>query len=914
MCMQTDGLAARLRWCVWLSLVSLAFPMVALAQGGAQVPGQLPPGVIQQIQAMQAEKATWTPAQRKIDSKLLRATKRTLGQAMVAGLPALRQTIRVDRAGSVLVDIKATVTDALLARITALGGQVVNSFANFSAIRARVPLAQIQALAAEPAVRSIRPVRRAISNVPPQVAAAHSADQATTRGNTTITLGDVAHKADQARAAFGVDGTGVKIGVLSDGVDELAALMAAGELPMVTVLPGQSGAGATKGTAMLEIIHDLAPGAELFFATRGDNNPALFATNILALRDAGCHVIVDDGSLAEEPVFQDGPIAQAVETVVAGGVSYFSAAGDQGNRSSNLLSGVWEGDFAPFPDGSHGFGDGANFITITEEPQSLITLQWSDPIGGSRNDYDLFLFDPTGFLIDSSEDFQGGNEDPLEVIDSSSRLDRDNLLLVALIGVGSNRFLHLNVHGGRLNPRLSTNGQIFGHAAAAGGFGVAAVNVIRVGLPGTVFDGSESVELDSSDGPRRVFFEADGTPFTPGNFSSTGGRLLIKPDIAAADLVNTTTPGFPLFGGTSAAAPHAAAIAALMISKESTLTPAQIKQIMTGTAIDLLPAGPDRDSGFGIVDALAALEATCPQPSAVCQDLTRTLTNGAATVTVAEVDSASIAGGGCAITNLQIKKIADADFGPAVTFDCSELGPQDVTLRITQFGGQTNECTATITILETDADGDLVGDCSDGCPDDPAKVDPGACGCGNVEIDTDGDGVFDCVDNCLETPNPDQADADRDGVGDACRCDKPGTVKANIGDDLVLNVGESKTLGGGPTAVGGVPPYQYQWLIQGVDTVETFTSIHPLFTAKQPGTFLASLEVTDSSGCISSASLNIVVNGSGPAGFLTDGLCAEDLCGMGGVVMPLTLVGIGWLRWRRRAARSRRTISPGRRV
>ena len=72
--------------------------------------------------------------------------------------------------------------------------------------------------------------------------------------------GDPKHQANTARATFGADGTGVRIGVLSDGVASLAASQALGDLGTVTVLPGQAGSG-DEGTAMLEIIHDLAPGA-----------------------------------------------------------------------------------------------------------------------------------------------------------------------------------------------------------------------------------------------------------------------------------------------------------------------------------------------------------------------------------------------------------------------------------------------------------------------------------------------------------------------------------------------------------------------------------------------------------------------------------------------------------------------------
>jgi len=71
--------------------------------------------------------------------------------------------------------------------------------------------------------------------------------------------GDVTHRADVARTTFGINGTGVKIGVLSDGVISLAASQGLGDLGPVTILPGQAGLVGDEGTAMLEIIHDLAP-------------------------------------------------------------------------------------------------------------------------------------------------------------------------------------------------------------------------------------------------------------------------------------------------------------------------------------------------------------------------------------------------------------------------------------------------------------------------------------------------------------------------------------------------------------------------------------------------------------------------------------------------------------------------------
>src|SRR5215510_6024067 len=128
--------------------------------------------------------------------------------------------------------------------------------------------------------------------------------------------GDVTHLAFAARQAFGVNGTGIKIGVLSNGVTNLAVSQASGDLGPVTVLPGQAGTG-DEGTAMLEIIHDLAPGADLYFAT-ATSGIASFANNIRALRNAGCNIIVDDVFYFVETPFQDGQSASVVSNTNGG--------------------------------------------------------------------------------------------------------------------------------------------------------------------------------------------------------------------------------------------------------------------------------------------------------------------------------------------------------------------------------------------------------------------------------------------------------------------------------------------------------------------------------------------------------------------------------------------------------------------
>jgi subtilisin family serine protease len=186
--------------------------------------------------------------------------------------------------------------------------------------------------------------------------------------------------------------------------------------------------------------------------------------------------------------------------------------------------------------------------------------------------------------------------------------------------------LHLELFFGE-PLSITTPGQTHGHAATAGcvldnpactgrAFGVAAVawNSARGTLRPFVGGASNPTEFFSSDGPRRLFYHANGTPITPGNvlFATGGGLQLIKPDITAVDGVSCRTPGFSPFFGTSAASPHAAAIAALLKSAKPSATGAQIYHAMTSTALDIRAGGPDRDSGYGIAMALAALNAILP--------------------------------------------------------------------------------------------------------------------------------------------------------------------------------------------------------------------------------------------------------------------------------------------------------------
>lgn len=557
----------------------------------------LPSSTLDQIRALQDDKGRRTPLERKLDSQLLHACRQHRGQLPVPGAEHLNPRLHLRQGDDVLLDFKADVTLELLQEIRRLGGRILNSFPQHKSIRAWMPLASIEPVAALPGVQKIRP-----------------ADEAMTHSGSLVSQGDITHRADFARQNYSATGIGVRIGILSDSVDHMAASQAAGELPpKVNVLPGQAGAGVGEGTAMLEIVHDLAPDAELYFAS-AFSGAAAFAENIRALYAAGCRIIADDVTYFGESPFQDGVIAQAVNDVSAGGALFFSAAANSGNVNDGSSS-VWEGDFkdggpATFARGGrlHDFG-GSTFNVLNAGGNTRrLDMFWADPLGKSGNDYDLFVVDAAGNVVASSTNIQDGNDDPYETISTVTEGQRVVIVKVS----GSSRFLWLSA--GRMRLGIATQGTVRGHNAtgATNAFCVAATWVKSPAVPFT--GGADNpVEFFSSGGPRRMFFNADGTAITPGNFSSTGGVVLQKPDITAADGVTTSVPGFAPFFGTSAAAPHAAAIAGLLWSFNPTLTPAQIRTLLTSTALDIEAPGIDRDSGAGIIMAPAAIEAA-PMP------------------------------------------------------------------------------------------------------------------------------------------------------------------------------------------------------------------------------------------------------------------------------------------------------------
>ncbi len=669
----------RFKWfalCLTLLLVCTMLATGPTRKASAQREGRLEmsESAARQINSLIQEKESRTAVQKKIDSQLLYAAKENRGERLTNEVDTLEVNVNADERGLVPVDIKANVTRGLLKSIVKLGGEIVFASELYHSVTARVPLQALEQIAASEDVNFIYPADRGRTNrfsgsgaartnpaikvnsaLQPALRPDFAARAMRVRQQISAALarrkaglpaamfmptgpinseGDTTHRAAEARAFYGTTGAGVKVGVLSDGVNSLSSQQAAGELPAVTVLPGQAGSG-NEGTAMLEIVYDLAPGAQLFFAT-AFTSQASFAQNILDLRTAGCDIIVDDVGYFREAVFADDNVAQSVNTVTASGALYFSSAGNEGNKDDNT-SGVWEGDFLDSGTGTagtvtvaggtfHNFGGSTNDqLTASNGGGAPIGLFWSDPLGGSANDYDLYILDAgLTVVVNAATNVQDGDDDPVELSTISPGVGR-RLLIFKKTGAAL-RAVHLNTFRGRL--AISTTGQTHGHSAAAAAFSVAATPAAGpIGAPPNPtgpfpgpFNSGNLSELFSSDGPRRVFFNPNGTPVTPGNFlfGTNGGVVRQKPDITAADGTASAVPGFNPFFGTSAAAPHAAAIAALLKSA-GPFTPVQIRAALTSSAIDIEAPGVDRDTGAGIIMAFQALQAigATPVPSIV---------------------------------------------------------------------------------------------------------------------------------------------------------------------------------------------------------------------------------------------------------------------------------------------------------
>ena len=272
--------------CAVAVAVGLQSWTTSVAGQAPQVVTDISPEALAQINALLAEKETRTAAERKMDSQLVYARRMELGLPIAPGVQTLEIDVPRAEDGHLIVDVVARETPELIAQLSAMSDEV--SRASSFESRVHLDAGQLDALAARPDVLFLRPRQDMMTNRSgPRPATTgvrgerrvrtldslrQALDGLTTNVGSGVgavtTQADITHRTAVFRGLTGATGAGIKIGVLSDGVTSLAAGAGVRRSRPVTVLPGQAGTGGDEGTAMLEIIHDLAPGARAVLRDR----------------------------------------------------------------------------------------------------------------------------------------------------------------------------------------------------------------------------------------------------------------------------------------------------------------------------------------------------------------------------------------------------------------------------------------------------------------------------------------------------------------------------------------------------------------------------------------------------------------------------------------------------------------------
>ena len=518
------------------------------------------------------------------------------------------------QSGKVVVDLtvpyaKTETLDALL-RIDGVDVLASADAPAFHVISARVPPARLLDVARLPGISGI-----------------HAAGGIA--GGTGVALhpkaqGAVGNQAEQALEVEAVrrvfptaNGTNLRIGTLSDSANRIGGGVATSQgtddLPAgarVNVVADMVGGSPTdEGRAMMELIHDIAPGTtQLAFAT-STGGQATFANNINTLA-ATMDIINDDYVYFAEPFYQDGVVAQAVDNYVSGGGIYFALNHNYGNLS-------YESVFADADaDGYHQYsgGDEVQQITMPSgtagNPVSVtVVLQWAQPMGAATTDLSLEVWNAAvdTQITNSTVNNIGG--DPIESVTITNNTGAPLVLNMAVKRISGSsagltfkyQFFANGAWQVVMNEYNGGAGTLTPHAGTP--------NAIAIGA--APFSNRDVAETYSGRGPFRRFFDTAGNPVGPFTYD--------KPDFLSIDRVNTTFFGgdtgddadaWPNFSGTSAATPNAAAVGLLMLEMaggSASLTRYDMHRAMRMSAIDLGTAGHDTTFGWGRIHALGAV-------------------------------------------------------------------------------------------------------------------------------------------------------------------------------------------------------------------------------------------------------------------------------------------------------------------
>jgi hypothetical protein len=439
----------------------------------------------------------------------------------------------------------------------------------------------------------------------PSIKAATTASSAATAINAN---GVAIMHADQFVSKTGLNGTGVKVGVQSAGISSIAVIEGRGELPAVQVVKPSDGGTAPpgdEGTALLEEIHAVAPGASLTYC--GPGTYVEYTSCLSQMISAGATILVDDIIFPEQDLLStDSSEVQAVEQLLTQNPSVvlFTAAG-------NYNGSYWEGNYSPVALSTLGLqpltcgtqtdnyvaqfgGDPNEVLTMSQGVSVPVAFSWADPPNQNSSKFDLIW-------IDTASNTQGclsggAGTDNLISKNVSFTGTSYKLYVATPDDAAKGKFLKLWIGGDGLTTlSKSTTGSVITPQAFASG-------VVTVGAVNGSDGVGNKIESFSSLGPTTLSFPTQSQIQAP---------VLVAPDGINVDAAGTDFAGdlFPdgNFYGTSAAAPNAAAVAALIRAGYPAFNSSQLVNVLTKGAIPLGSVTPDGTFGFGRVDAMSAL-------------------------------------------------------------------------------------------------------------------------------------------------------------------------------------------------------------------------------------------------------------------------------------------------------------------
>ncbi|MCX6099700.1 MAG: PKD domain-containing protein, partial [Candidatus Bipolaricaulota bacterium] len=412
------------------------------------------------------------------------------------------------------------------AALSALGISGSSVEASSTLLKVTVPVGQLAALVSQlSGVAFVRPPYEPYA-------------LATTGQGVTAIGADAFHSAE-------LTGTGTRVAVIDLGFYGLTQAQSRGDLPATLTQVDLTGTGLTSGishgTAVAEVVYDVAPSAELYLIKIADDVDLDQAVTYCLAN--GIDVINHSLGWYNTNNYDGmGTIGDIARRAISGGILWVNAAGNE--AQSHWQSGFSDANL----DGWHDVP--VTFYATSGSP-IVVYLTWNE-WPQSSSDYDLYLYDPAANLVASSTKYQTGTEEPTESIQTTAL--QSGTYSIRVHGTGSRTLNLYNLYQG-VTPAVASS-SLLAPADVAEVVAVGAVNYANYA--------SGPQEPYSSQGP------------------TTDGRA--KPDLVCPDNVSTGTAPYTSFAGTSGAAPHAAGAAALLLSAQPSLTGSALRlQLLAST-------------------------------------------------------------------------------------------------------------------------------------------------------------------------------------------------------------------------------------------------------------------------------------------------------------------------------------------